>query len=104
MESGHSDDRGEHDEPRDASPPPRLRDYGHVLRVAAVFTFLVLSFLIWRAWMVPDDFGVVRPLSRRSADRDCLAHAGLRRAGAVRLVPRADTARSAREPPRHHLL
>ena len=58
MESGHSDDRGQHDEPRDASPPPRLRDYGHVLRVAAVFTFGVLSFLIWRAWMVPDDFGV----------------------------------------------
>jgi hypothetical protein len=36
---------------------PALRDYAHVLRIAGVFAVAIASFLAWRAWMVPADFG-----------------------------------------------
>ena len=37
---------------------PKWRDYEHVFRVALVFAAAIAAFLIWRAWMVPADFGV----------------------------------------------
>jgi hypothetical protein len=43
---------------RERRPRPVLRDYVHVLRMAVVFAAGIASFLIWRAWMVPADFGV----------------------------------------------
>jgi hypothetical protein len=41
-------------------PPlrPARRDYAHVLRMAGVFVVAIATFITWRAWMVPDDFGV----------------------------------------------
>lgn len=36
----------------------RFRDVEHVFRMAAVFAVVLVSFLTWRAWAVPDDFGV----------------------------------------------
>ena len=48
----------QHDEARGRRPRPVLRDYVHVLRMALVFAVATASFLIWRAWMVPADFGV----------------------------------------------
>ena len=35
-----------------------FRDYEHVLRMAGLFALAVVAFIVWRAWMVPDDFGV----------------------------------------------
>jgi hypothetical protein len=37
---------------------PTLRDYQHVVRMAGLFLLAVVSFLVWRSWMVPPDFGV----------------------------------------------
>lgn len=37
---------------------PRFADYQHVLRMAGVFLAGVVLFLVWRSWMVPEDFGV----------------------------------------------
>jgi len=41
-------------------PPekPKWRDYEHVLRVTLVFAVAITAFVVWRAWMVPADFGV----------------------------------------------
>ena len=36
----------------------RFRDYAHVLRMAAIFAAGTLLFLVVRAWLVPEDFGV----------------------------------------------
>jgi Cytochrome c554 and c-prime len=36
----------------------RFKDVEHVLRVAVVFVIAVVGFMAWRAWAVPDDFGV----------------------------------------------
>lgn len=36
----------------------RFGDYQHVLRMAGVFVAGVVLFLLWRSWMVPEDFGV----------------------------------------------
>jgi hypothetical protein len=36
----------------------RFADYQHVLRIAVVFVAGVVLFLVWRSWMVPEDFGV----------------------------------------------
>jgi hypothetical protein len=36
----------------------RFRDYEHVVRMAIVFVLGIALFLVWRAWMVPPDFGV----------------------------------------------
>jgi hypothetical protein len=36
----------------------RFADYQHVLRMAGVFIAGVVLFLVWRSWMVPEDFGV----------------------------------------------
>lgn len=56
--------------PVSASPPgsppeapasdarPAVRDYEHVLRMAALFAIGIGAFLTWRSWMVPSDFGV----------------------------------------------
>jgi hypothetical protein len=41
-----------------ASSRLRLQDYQHVLRMAGVFVLALAVFLVWRAWMVPSDFGV----------------------------------------------
>jgi hypothetical protein len=38
--------------------PLAFRDYEHVLRVAGLFVLAIAGFLVWRAWMVPPDFGV----------------------------------------------
>jgi hypothetical protein len=38
---------------------PTFRDYQHVLRMAAVFTVGLATFLFWRSWMVPADFGTL---------------------------------------------
>jgi len=35
-----------------------VRDYEHVVRMAALFALGIAAFLIWRSWMVPSDFGV----------------------------------------------
>lgn len=54
-----SDVTPRHSTSREAPPPkPTWRDYEHVLRVALVFLLAIGVFLIWRAWMVPKDFGV----------------------------------------------
>jgi hypothetical protein len=37
--------------------PHRFRDYQHVLRIAAIFVVAIVTFLAWRSWMVPADFG-----------------------------------------------
>jgi hypothetical protein len=42
---------------RGPDQPLRRSDYQHVWRMAAVFVVAVLLFLVWRAWMVPADFG-----------------------------------------------
>jgi hypothetical protein len=34
-------------------------DYGHVLRMVAAFGVAIAAFLVWRAWMVPPDFGTL---------------------------------------------
>lgn len=36
----------------------RFEDYAHVLRVAAIFVVGLAVFLVVRAWLVPDDFGL----------------------------------------------
>jgi hypothetical protein len=36
----------------------RFRDYEHIVRMAVVFAMGIALFLVWRAWMVPPDFGV----------------------------------------------
>jgi len=36
----------------------RLRDFEHVLRVAAILAFGLVAFIAVRSWLVPDDFGV----------------------------------------------
>lgn len=36
---------------------PRWRDFAHVVRMAIVFAMALGGFIIWRAWMVPADFG-----------------------------------------------
>ena len=36
----------------------RFRDYAHVFRMAALFLAGTLLFLVVRAWLVPEDFGV----------------------------------------------
>jgi hypothetical protein len=36
----------------------RFEDYAHVFRVVALFAAGLLLFLVVRAWLVPDDFGV----------------------------------------------
>jgi len=35
-----------------------LRDFIHLIRLAAVFAVGITAFLAWRAWMIPADFGV----------------------------------------------
>ena len=37
---------------------PGWRDYAHVLRMAVVFVAAIATFITWRAWMVPADFGI----------------------------------------------
>jgi hypothetical protein len=51
---------GRADTPGPAAPaaPRSWRDYEHVLRMAVVFAVAIAGFLVWRAWMVPKDFGV----------------------------------------------
>jgi hypothetical protein len=36
----------------------RFTDVEHVFRLGVVFALAVVAFLAWRAWMIPDDFGV----------------------------------------------
>jgi hypothetical protein len=36
----------------------RFEDFEHVVRLVVVFAVAFVAFLVWRAWMVPDDFGV----------------------------------------------
>jgi hypothetical protein len=36
----------------------RFKDYEHVLRVALLFALGFTAFLVLRAWLVPEDFGV----------------------------------------------
>lgn len=43
---------------RPPEPKPAWRDYEHVVRMALVFSLGILVFVVWRSWMVPDDFGV----------------------------------------------
>lgn len=40
------------------TPRPTWRDYEHVVRVAIVFAAAIGAFFMWRAWMVPKDFGL----------------------------------------------
>jgi hypothetical protein len=43
---------------RTSSEKPRFEDYQHVLRIAGVFLLGIVIFLAWRAWLIPDDYGV----------------------------------------------
>lgn len=45
-------------QPPPPRPKPSWRDYEHVGRVALVFALAILTFVVWRSWMVPKDFGV----------------------------------------------
>jgi uncharacterized CHY-type Zn-finger protein len=58
---------------------PRFADYEHLLRIVVVFLLAGAAFLVWRAWMVPDDFGVYGHYRAGALDdeqRRPLAYAG----------------------------
>jgi hypothetical protein len=38
---------------------PTFRDYQHALRMAGLFALGLATFLVWRSWMVPPDFGEI---------------------------------------------
>lgn len=46
----------------------RFEDYAHVVRLAAIFAVGVVLFLVVRAWLVPDDFGVYGHYRARALD------------------------------------
>lgn len=59
--------------------PQRFKDVEHLLRLAAVFVFGSLLFVVVRAQLVPDDFGKYghyRPASVDAAAARPLVHAG----------------------------
>lgn len=51
----------------------RFRDYAHVFRMAAIFAAGTVCFLLVRAWLVPEDFGL-RGHYRAGALADNRAH------------------------------
>ncbi|MCL4848557.1 MAG: hypothetical protein KJ066_18580 [Acidobacteria bacterium] len=46
----------------------RFEDYAHVLRLVAIFAAGLVLFLMLRAWLVPDDFGVYGHYRARALD------------------------------------
>jgi hypothetical protein len=48
----------QNDAARENQSRPAWDDYAHVLRMTLVFALAIASFVMWRSWMVPADFGV----------------------------------------------
>jgi Cytochrome c554 and c-prime len=77
----------------------RFRDVEHVFRMAAVFAVVLVSFLTWRAWAVPDDFGVYGHYRARALAANMAVP--LRYAGQASCLDCHAEAASAREAGRH---